>query len=175
MAKTFLVGEGAVKLVPNAAGFHIKARKDLARDRLNVPVDLRPDITGFTKQAKSRLSSVHLSTKVNLKPDVTGFRQEAQSRLDAGKKLNLKVKIEADINQASVAQAHKEMQAQLRAMGPLKVKIEVDIDQASLRRALDMLRARVEAARITANINSRAGRMEGQPGGGAGDNGRRRW
>lgn len=174
MAKTFLVGEGAVKLVPNAAGFHIKARKDLARDRLNVPVDLRPDITGFTKQAKSRLSSVHLSTKVNLKPDVTGFRQEAQARLDAGKKLNLKVKIEADINQASVAQAHKEMQAQLRAMGPLKVKIEVDIDQASLRRALDMLRARVEAARITANINSRAGRMEGQPGGGAGENGRRR-
>lgn len=167
MAKTFLVGEGAVRLVPNAAGFHIKARKELAGDKLSVGVNLKPDVTGFSKNAKARLSSVTLSTKVNLKPDVTGFRQEAQAKVDAGRKLTLKVKIEADINKGSVARAHQEMQAQLRAMGPLKVEIKASVDDASLRRALDILKAKVEAARITANINSRAGRASGLPGGGS--------
>lgn len=171
MAKTFLVGEGAVRLVPNAAGFHIKARKELAADKLSVGVDLKPDVTGFTKQAKARLATVKLSTKVNLKPDVTGFRQEAQGKIDAGRKLSLKVKIEGKIDKGSIAKAHQEAQAQLRAMGPLKVEIKADVDMASLRRALDILKAKVESTRITANINSRNGRMSGLPGGGSGSGG----
>ena len=171
MAKTFLVGEGAVRLVPNAAGFHIKARKELAADKLSVGVDLKPDVTGFTKQAKARLDTVKLSTKVNLKPDVTGFHQEAQGKIDAGRKLSLKVKIEGEIDRGSIAKAHQEAQAQLRAMGPLKVEIKADVDMASLRRALDILKAKVESTRITANINSRNGRMSGLPGGGSGSGG----
>ena len=174
MAKTFLVGEGAVRLIPNAAGFHIKARKELANDKLNVGVDLRPNAKGFRQEARERLKPIKLTHDVRLRADATGFSRDAKAKLDARKQLTVKVKIEGNLDKGSIAAAHREAQAQLRAMGPLKVKIGSEIDRESLRRALEFLRARVEAARITANINSRNGANEGGygPGGSGGSGGR---
>ncbi|AXH49774.1 tail length tape measure protein [Gordonia phage Pleakley] len=171
MAKTFLVGEGAVRLVPNAAGFHQRARKDLAGTKLNVGVDLRPDAKGFRQEARSRLQPIKLTHDVKLRADATGFSRDAKAKLDARKQLVVKAKIEATVDRGSIATAHKEMQAQLSAMGPLKVEIGASVDNASLRRALDFLRAKVEAARITANINSRNGANRGGYGAGGGGRG----
>ncbi|AKJ72371.1 tail length tape measure protein [Gordonia phage GTE8] len=178
MAKTFLVGEGAVRLVPNAAGFHTRARTDLAKDKLTVGVNLKPNLSGFKTEARNQLKSVQgLRVSVDLRPDVTGFGREAQAKLDATRKLKVDVAVEARVDRGSVAAAHREMQAQLLAMGPLKVSIESRIDDDSLRRAIETLRARVAAANITANINSRNGRgplggMGDRDGGGGGGRGR---
>ncbi|QAU07090.1 tail length tape measure protein [Gordonia phage Sukkupi] len=169
MAKTFLVGEGAVRLIPNAAGFHLKARAELKKEPLNVKVDLKPNMSGFTTQAKGMLKSVTtLKVGVELRPDATGFSQKAQAKLDATKKLRVKADIIGKLDAGSIARAHAAAQMQLTAMGPLKISIHSDIDDASLRRALEILKARVEATRITANINSRNGRDRGMPGGGSG-------
>ncbi|WGH20824.1 tape measure protein [Gordonia phage Commandaria] len=173
MAKTFLVGEGAVRLVPNAASFHVKARADLAKDKLHIGVNLKPEIKGFTTEARNRLKTVQdLAVKVELRPDVTGFSSKAKAKLDAIRSLKVNVGVEARVDRGSVALAHREMQAQLLAMGPLKVSIQSAIDDASLRRAIETLRARVAAARVTANINSRDGRDPLSGGGGGGGGGR---
>ncbi|AYD84153.1 tape measure protein [Gordonia phage Jifall16] len=169
MAKTFLVGEGAVRLVPNAAGFHVKARGEIAKDKLAVGVNLKPNLAGFKTDARNQLKAIQgLRVSVDLRPDVTGFSREAQAKLDATRDLKVSVGVEARVDRGSVAAAHREMQAQLIAMGPLRVSVESRIDDASLRRAIETLRARVAAANITANINSRNGRG---PLGGMGDGG----
>ncbi|ATN89563.1 tail length tape measure protein [Gordonia phage Kabluna] len=179
MAKTFLVGEGAVRLIPNAATFHKTARAKLAADPLHVGVELKPNMTGFTRDARAKLKTVEgLSVKVSLKPDVTGFAREAQAKIDATRDLKARVAVEARVDRGSVANAHREIQAQLSAMGPVRVSIESRVDDASLRRAIETLRARVTAANITANINSRNGRGplggmgDGGGGGGRGGSGR---
>lgn len=173
MAKTFLVGEGAVRLIPNAAGFHHAARKDIAAAKLNAPVDLRPEAKAFRSEARSRLKAIKLTHDVKLRADSTGFTRDAQAKLNAHKQLTVDVKLKAEADLGSVARAHREMQARLTGMGPLKVDIESSIDNASLRRAMDFLRAKVEAARITANINSRNGANQGGYGSGS-DRGRSR-
>ncbi|AYB69757.1 tape measure protein [Gordonia phage KidneyBean] len=176
MAKTFLVGEGAVRLVPNAAGFHVKARGEIAKDKLSVGVNLRPNVAGFKTEARNQLKSIQgLRVSVDLRPDVTGFSREAQAKLDATRSLKVNVAVQARVDRGSVAAAHGAMQAQLLAMGPLRVSIESRIDDDSLRRAIETLRARVAAANITANINSRNGRGPlggmGRDGGGGGGGG----
>ena len=111
MARTFMVGEGAVRLTPNAAGFHVKARKDLAAQKLTTDVNLTPDLTGFRTEARSRLKTVSLKTNVELRPDLTGFTKQAKAQLEARKGLELKVKLVGDPDLASVRTAHQMMQS----------------------------------------------------------------
>ena len=163
MAKTFLVGEGAVRLVPNAAGFHVKARKDLAAQKLTTDVNLTPDLTGFRTEARSRLKTVSLKTNVELRPDLTGFTRQAKAQLEARKGLELKVKLVGDPDLASVRTAHQMMQSSLRLMGPLKVQIEGSLDEDQFRRELARARALARGSRANVPIG---GESNGRSGGG---------
>lgn len=169
MARTFMVGEGAVRLIPNAAGFHVKARKELAATKLSTDVNLKPDMTGFTTAARARLKAVKLRANVELRPDLTGFTQQAKAQLDARKQLALKVKLEANLDKGSIAAAHRAAQAQITAMGPLKVELKADVDMAAFNRAMARLRA--EAARgINVPLRGQNGGVRGGGNGGGSRN-----
>ncbi|WNM69946.1 tape measure protein [Rhodococcus phage GuyFagieri] len=134
MAKTYLAGEAAVKLIPNSAGFHHTARRELKADKtLSHPVELKADARGFRKDAKERLKTAKLTVDVSPRLDTTGFRKRAQAQLDAGRRLSLTVDLKARASQATVAAAHSTMQAQLDAMKPLKIKVDADLTGAIAR------------------------------------------
>lgn len=162
MAKTYLAGEAAVRLIPNSKSFHHSARKEIAADKLNAPVSLKPDLTGFRKDARERLKTVNL--KVDVKPflDVTGFRRESQSKLDAGKELKVKVVIEAKADKASVRLARQTMQAQLDAMGPLTIGVEANTAAASATMAAwrAYQESRVVTIQVRANTTAASGAMK---------------
>ncbi|WGH22047.1 tape measure protein [Gordonia phage MerCougar] len=175
MAKTFLVGEGAVRLIPNAATFHKTARAKLAADPLRAGVELKPNMVGFTRDARAKLKTVEgLSVKVSLKPDVTGFGREAQSKLAATRGLSVDVTLKGELDKSSLRRAYDEARALVRGWGPISVSINSDVDQDSLRRTLAAIRAQVEAERITASIRSQRerGGLGGLGGGGGGGGGR---
>lgn len=131
--KTFLAGEAAVKLIPNAKDFHVKARSDLAKNRLNTGVELRPNISRkFRSDAKTQLDKIKLSVPVHLRADATGFRREAQAKIDAGAPLKLAVKLEAKADRASVTAARTAMQSQLDSMRPLQIAVEANTSRAHL-------------------------------------------
>lgn len=168
MAKTFLVGEGAVRLTPNAAGFHVKARKDLAAQKLTTDVNLTPDLTGFRTEARSRLKTVSLKTNVELRPDLTGFTKQAKAQLEARKGLELKVKLVANPDIRSVIEARLEMQRVITSMlRPLSIQIEGNLDEDQFRRELARARALARGSRANVPIG-------GESNGGGGRSGMRR-
>ncbi|AYD82130.1 tail length tape measure protein [Gordonia phage Turuncu] len=173
MAKTFLVGEGAVRLIPNAAGFHVKARKAIKEGGgLNVGVDLRPETKAFRQEARTRLQSVKLTHDVKLRADVTGFSRDAQAKIAATRNLSANVNLKATLDKGSLRSAYDAARLLLASWGPLHVSIKASVDDADLRRALEQMRVRVESARITANIRSRdRGGIGGGIGGGGGSGG----
>lgn len=195
--KTFLAGEAAVKLIPNAKSFHVKARSDLAKDKLHTGVELRPNISRkFRSDAKTQLEKIKLSAPVNLRADITGFRQEAQRKIDAGAPLKLAVKIEAKADRASVTAARTAMQSQLDAMRPLSIAVEantgrahlellrwrslqqntpltvrVNADTGDARREMQRLRSEERAANDRRKLNSRQSGSSGGGGSGSGGGG----
>ncbi|WP_270485659.1 transglycosylase family protein [Gordonia jacobaea] len=114
MAKTFAVGEGAVKLVPNSAGFHVKARRELAADRLTAKVDLRADTSRFANETKTALGGQDFRVKVAVTPEVTEaawtkFEVDVNRRL---RRMDLRVEVSPSINES----AYRATQARLRAL-----------------------------------------------------------
>lgn len=152
MAKTYLAGEAAVKLTPNAKSFHHSARRELAKDKIGFGVQLHADARGFRRDAKEALSGAKLSVKVNLTPDSTGFRKQAQAEVDRGRPLKLKVDISARADMATVRVAREEMQAKLTAMGPIVVDVEANPLQASL--TLARWRIAQEARTVTIRVDA---------------------
>ncbi|WNY15152.1 tape measure protein [Rhodococcus phage MacGully] len=163
MAKTYLAGEAAVRLIPNSKNFHHKARQELAADKtLHHPVSLKPDATGFRKEAKERIKAVKLSVDVKPLLDVTGFRKESQAKLDAGRPLKVKVAIEAHADKKSVRLAREVMQAQIDAMGPLKIRVEADHAAATTQMAAwrAYQESRVLTVKVRADTTAASGAMK---------------
>lgn len=152
MAKTYLAGEAAVRLIPNAKSFHHEARRDLKAQQLRVDVTPYLDMTGFRKESQSKLKGVKLRVDITPRLDATGFRKSAQAQLDAGKKLKLDVEIKAKAVPASVVKARTEMQAQLDAMKALVIDVEANPVMASL----TMARWRIaqENRRVTITVQA---------------------
>ncbi|ATS93124.1 tape measure protein [Gordonia phage Patio] len=171
MAKTFLVGEGAVRLIPNAAGFHVSARKAIREGGgLNVGVDLRPDAKTFRQEARTRLKAIKLTHDVKLRADTTGFARDAKAKLEAHKQLTVRAKVEAHLDARSVASAHTAAQAQLRAMGPLKIAVKAEGNLSSLAAVMAEMQA-IARAGITTPVNAERGRSRGGALGGGGGGG----
>lgn len=152
MAKTYLAGEAAVRLIPNSKSFHHDARRDLKAQPLRKEVTPFLDMKGFRKEARDKLKTVNLKVDVTARLDSTGFRKKAQAQLDAGKRLKLDVDIRAKAGSASVAQAKRDMQAQLTAMGALTIDVEANPVMASL----TMARWRIaqENRRVTITVQA---------------------
>lgn len=135
---TYLAGDAAVRLIPNSANFHHKARADLkAGPELKHQVTLFADAKGFRAQARERLALVpEIKHKIKLEADITGFRQAAQAKIDATGRLTAKVHL--TIDKTSMSPAINQMKAELAAAN-LKVKIKVEIDDNGYRLKLLML------------------------------------
>ena len=112
--KTFDVGQGAVKLVPDSRGFHVKARRELAIDRLTADVDLRADVGRFARETKTALGAQDFRVKVAITPEVTEaawtkFEVDVNRRL---RRMDLRVEVSPSINES----AYRATQARLRAL-----------------------------------------------------------
>ncbi|WP_331436291.1 transglycosylase family protein [Gordonia sp. w5E2] len=110
--KTFQVGQGAVALVPDARGFHTKARNDLRREKLTADVDLRADVGRFARDTKTALGAQDFRVKVAITPEVTEaawtkFEVDVNRRL---RRMDLRVEVSPSINEA----AYRATQARLR-------------------------------------------------------------
>ncbi|WIC89665.1 tape measure protein [Rhodococcus phage Apiary] len=180
MAKTYLAGEAAVKLIPNSAGFHHQARKELKADKtLFHPVQLKADATGFRKDAQARLKNAKLTVDVSPRLDTTGFRKKAQAQLDSGRRLSLTVDLKANADRKTVTAARAAIQAQLDAMKPVTIRVEADTSLATARmmawrRAenINPITIRVNADTSGANAAMRTLRMQqGKGSGGRGGGG----
>lgn len=160
--RTFLAGEAAVKLVPNARDFHHKARSSISKDPLNKAVELRPNAKNFRSEAKTALAKSNLRADVKLRVDATGFRREAQAKINEGKPLVLKIDLQAKADKASVRTARTEMQAQLTAMGPLKIDLEVNDASAwmTMARFRTQQEARSLSIRVGADTSGARAQME---------------
>ena len=182
MAKTYLAGEAAVKLIPNAKGFHHQARRDLKAQDLNVGVDLKvANIGEFRRDARSKLKTV-TGLKVEVTPDfnITGFRKKAQARLDAGRNLKVKVEVMAEPDRASITASRAAMQAQLDAMRPLSMRVELNTTFATHHMEAWVLAAEARRVNITVNADTTEAsaamkrmRMENGRGSGQGNSSKR--
>ena len=110
--KTFQVGQGAVALVPDARGFHTKARNDLRRDPLTADVDLRADVGRFARDTKTALGAQDFRVKVAITPEITEaawtkFEVDVNRRL---RRMDLRVEVSPSINES----AYRATQARLR-------------------------------------------------------------
>lgn len=139
MARTYLAGEAAVKLLPNAANFHHQARADIKKGgAINAPVKLVADATGFRTEARDRLKAgPQITHKVRLVADATGFHTEAQKKIDMGRPLTAKVRL--TIDRGNMTQEIAAIKAHLAATN-FKVKVGIDLDTAG---------ARADIARLT--------------------------
>lgn len=176
MAKTFLAGEAAVRLVPHAGKFHHTARRELAKDKIGFAVDLHANATGFRREARTALKSVKLSVDVQLTPDITGFTRDARAKLAATRDLKVHVQVEGRLDKKSVAAQHAEAQAQLTAMGPIKVQVEATLDSNSVAAARAAMQAQLRAlgplkVEVEANRSAMDRIRGGGGGGGGGRNG----
>lgn len=145
MAKTFLAGEAAVRLIPNSKNFHHTARRELAKDKIGFGVDLHADARGFRREARNALKTVKLSVDVQLTPDITGFTRDARAKLAATRDLKVRVQVEGKLDRSTIATQHAEAQAQLTAMGPIKVQIEATLDSNSVTQAHAAMQAQLRA------------------------------
>ena len=152
MARTYVAGEAAVKLVPHAAGFHHQARSDIkAGGPINAPVNLIADAKGFRKDARARLDAgPKLTQKVRLVADNTGFHTEAQRKIDLGRNLTAKVTLQIDRgNMSAEIQAIK---TQLQAAN-FRVNVGVDLDITAAQLQLAML-TRPRSIKIDARVDN---------------------
>lgn len=139
MAKSFLVGEGAVRLVPNAAGFHVKARAALAANKLEAPVKFRADISGFRADARTAIAAQSLTADVKLRVDATGFAQDAQRKLE---QRGITLKVKPEVAEPDWLRFERQVTRRLAAMH-FKVNVRVGVnerDYARARRQIDGLR-----------------------------------
>ncbi|QRE00928.1 tape measure protein [Nocardia phage NC1] len=172
MAKTFLAGEAAVRLIPNSKTFHHTARRELAKEKIGFGVDLHADARGFRREAREALKTVKLSVDVKLNADITGFSRDARTKLAATRDLKVHVQVEARVDNKSIATAHAAAQTQLTAMGPIKVQVEASLDSNSVIAAHAAMQAQLRAMgplRIDVEANRTAmDRIRGGGGGGGG-------
>lgn len=164
VAKTYLAGEAAVKLIPHAGDFHHKARRDLAVQSVGFKVDLEPNATGFSKKARERLNTIRTLT-VDVRPeiDTAGFGRRAQARIDAMRNLKMTVDLRTDTGKASAelaawrakqskmpvripvevltAGASAQLAAFRQTQQMIPIRIRVDVDTAGAAGRLAMLRA----------------------------------
>ena len=139
MARTYLAGEAAVKLLPNAGNFHHQALADIKKGgALNAPVNLVADAKGFRENARQRLKTgPEITHKIRLVADTTGFRTEAQRKVDLGRNLTAKVKLTIDRSGLSTEIAAIKT---ILASTNFKIKVGIDLDTAT---------ARADIARLT--------------------------
>lgn len=129
MARTYMAGEAAVKLTPNAKSFHHEARREIATVKLHAPVNFKADITGFSAEARNKLKTVQ-NLRVDVKPrlDMTGFKAKASAEINKGRPLTMKVDVDANlkVDTAKATQNVKTWQQTVTARHPLVIRVELD-------------------------------------------------
>jgi hypothetical protein len=152
VARTFLAGEAAVRLTPNAGNFHNQARADLKKGgAINCPVSLIADATGFRGDARARLDrGPKIEHKVQLVADATGFKTKAQAVIDTGRQLHAKVKLQVDRGNMSTEIA--QIKTDLAAVN-FRIRVGVDLDTAGARAELATL-TRNRTIKIDARVDN---------------------
>ena len=134
--RSFSVGEGAVKLVPNSEGFHNRARRELAANRLTTDIDLRADTSRFARETKDRLKAARFTVDARINVDESSLR-DAERRISSR---GLSLAVRPEVSESDWQRFERAVQQRLAAMD-FRVTIRPDIDEAAYRAAQARLRA----------------------------------
>lgn len=160
--RSFGVGEGAVKLVPNSEGFHNRARRELAADRITTDIDLRADTSRFARETKDRLKAARFTVDAKLNVDESSLR-DAERRISSR---GLSLAVRPEVSESDWQRFERAVQQRLARMD-FRVTIRPDIDESSYQAAQARLRALAQDQTSTITTRHRSvGGGDGDGGGG---------
>lgn len=134
--RSFSVGDGSVRLVPDAASFHVKARRELAANRLTTDVDLRGDVGRFARETKDRLKAARFTVDAKLNIDESSLR-DAERRISSR---GLSLAVRPEVSESDWQRFERAVQQRLARMD-FRVTIRPDLDEAAYRATQARLRA----------------------------------